>query len=169
MNEDPIGLNGGDENFYSYVQNNPVGFVDFTGFVVVYAGGGATVGAGNDLEVEKPNHIAVSAGGYAGTTNNPDNCNVGAFASGVAGGIFGVTGGFGVIAGINFGQVEDLNSNAVQVGVVLLGISFALTFNEEASKITGFEFGFGGKGFGVGLFGDQIETITTGNNSTNCN
>ena len=119
------------------------------------------------LKIEEPNNFTASAGLFVGTTNNPANSNVGGFTTVAAGGILGATGGGGVIAGVNFvGDVEDLSETGTQAGIVVFGFTFAVTGNEDGSKITGLEVGFGGEGFGLGFFVNETKTKTTVNKST---
>ena len=80
INEDPIGFAAGDNNFYRYVQNNPVNFVDPEGLLTLQfgvsvnagAGGGATSGFGFVIGFSWKNgfqfgtYDVVGAGGYAG-------------------------------------------------------------------------------------------------------
>ncbi|MCP4986322.1 MAG: hypothetical protein GY928_09765, partial [Colwellia sp.] len=83
INGDPIGFRGGDVNFYVYVQNNPVNFIDpegefawFTAAIGVFVGaaisaGQAWLNCGEGWDIVKAAGIGALAGSVAGLTLNP--------------------------------------------------------------------------------------------------
>ncbi len=75
ITEDPIGLDGGDVNFYSYVGNNPVNWIDPTGLLCVYSQSTGSLTCTDDVL----GYQYLKCKGYAGRGffgfNNPDAQN----------------------------------------------------------------------------------------------
>ena len=141
LSEDPIGFNGGDQNLYRYVFNNPVNLIDPSGLVTFTLGVSFRVPGGfGGIDAG----VAVSV---------PDSITGGDFDLGVFGTISGEGDGSGlgrttVDVGVSAGGVSDLAGRGAQVSATAgriggfintdlsgnltgLGARFGLGFNAE--------------------------------------
>ncbi|GAX61499.1 Rhs family protein [Candidatus Scalindua japonica] len=163
--KDPILFAGGDTNLYGYVQNNPVNFVDPNGLLVLYFGGGVAAGVGYKVNPGDQDSITFFSGTvteFYGSNRSGGISNGNFFTVGT-GRIVGAAAGGGALAGINFGDVEDLSECGSSAGLLVGPFSFELTLDGGGHSITGFSFGFLNKGIGLGLFGQETRTWTISN------
>ena len=162
LQEDLIGFAGG-INFYLYVQNGPTNLVDPDGLIVFFFGGGIGAGAGKKLEPKTgdlPNYYSASAVGYLGTRRSKEGIEEGTFFTGGAGRIVGIAAGGGLVAGMMFGDVEDLEADdSVGVGILLGPFSLEVVTNECLTSLRGISVGFLNKGVGLGAFGEMLRSI----------
>lgn len=73
----------------------------------------------------------------------------------------GVLSPIGLIAGLSFGTIEDLEKASKAIGINFLGITIEMTYdpcNDSFLKGRGVNFGFLGRGFGLGSY--EIDTKT---------
>ena len=148
ISEDPIGFLGLDVNLYRYVNNKSVSYNDPFGLTALYGGVSSGLGVGSSVG---NNFFSGGVGGFIGDTKNPGN-EIGLLSSSATGNIKGVSVGFGFFAGMNFGNIEDLAGPSRSIGIILLGFQFEITTDDKAGEITGFQFGFGGRGVGIGVY-----------------
>jgi RHS repeat-associated protein len=123
--KDPILLAGGDTNLYGYVVEDPVNLVDPIGTLVIYGGIGATAGIG--YKSESPNLVSVGGGAFFGSPSLSGGPVSGNYGTASYGTIVGATLGWGFIAGINFGNVNDLGGTSLSTGINFFGLSIGVS------------------------------------------
>lgn len=156
LRADPIGLKGG-VNLYTYVLNDPINFFDPDGLIALYGGFGASAGAGWDPRPgNKVNFVSGSGVFYMGSKKDGGSSMGWAFSAN-AGRIVGASFGGGPMLGINFGDVEDFADKGASTGFIIGLLSFELTV-DSSNKWTGFNVGFGLRGWGFGVFGAETRT-----------
>jgi RHS repeat-associated protein len=159
ISEDPIGFAGG-LNSYIYSRNDPINWTDPYGFIALYGGIGAGVGAGKNLNPKDGDpltYFSVSGTRYIGSTRCGGGEEGLLFSAG-AGRIVGLALGMGPFAGVNFGNVEDLSGRSSAVGVVYGPVSLEMTF-DLANNPTGFNFGFLNRGLGLGVYAQEVGSV----------
>jgi hypothetical protein len=133
------------------VQNDPVNFVDPWGLLVLIGGGGGggghTDGVLPPKGLETPNYVTGTSGFYFGSSNQGGS-QFGAIQASEAGGVWGVTGGYGADFTAYFGDAEDMCADGVG-GTLHLGVGdITLSKDDNGNWSVGLSLGKGA-GFGV--------------------
>lgn len=143
ISEDPIGLLGGDVNYFAYVGNNPVNFVDPLGLWVLYGGGAGTGtvvrgkagGTGIAFDSNNGGWGRYSCSGGSGGFGAGVGGEVGYYSGGMSGSTVTFTGGIGPWSvGVIFGQ-DGLGI----VGGASVGVPFQATVSFEKCTFTPFK------------------------------
>jgi hypothetical protein len=139
ISEDPIAFSGGDVNFYSYVNNNPITYIDPVGlFKIIWGLGYSAVVGNTGGERSKGSYYDPKTGEYGNFESSAGNQAPPACGAGP-----NDVGGLNVSADVFVGGVwGDFAGKSVNFNVTPILFSLTLMTNGMGS-VTGFTAGWG--------------------------
>jgi RHS repeat-associated protein len=171
ISEDPVGLGGGDTNFYSYTGNDPINFTDPFGHQMIGVTGGVSGAAGaGSLSAGGTGSIltgfvftdqgvrtggAVGGGVFGFNSSDPASNNTYSFGEGAAlGASAGVGGGLFISNATSFSQLGG-DFTTIQFNSPIISVEYDVSGNTKVLSITA------GKGWGGSIVGLKTNTPLT--------